>query len=173
LEVITTSGTRFARIVPSSGIETWKSERTSRSRPSNSSSARSIQGAQQRATQQEPLAEDLPLDRGRRIALVQPDREQLTRVVPLVECRSGVQPLEALESQELLARRGGEGLRDLGLAAPRFALDEERLTQLPREVHGHRQLGIGDVPLAGQEFDHLGGSRPGRGRTRSVGHEGS
>ncbi len=74
LEVNSTTGCDLDRTVPSSGIEIWKSERTSSSIASNSWSVLSISSinsttgllgrdrGHQRALEQELLAEDVVLD---------------------------------------------------------------------------------------------------------------
>jgi hypothetical protein len=74
--------------------------------------------------------------------------QELPRVVPLVERGLDVDPLVALQADELRAEEAREDLRDLGLAHSRVALDEERLAHLHREVERGRDRGVGDVALA-------------------------
>ena len=100
-------------IVPSSGIDTWKSDSSSSRNASNSSSARSISSIsstggfvaadrrQQRPLQQIFFREDLVLDRVGVLAAMGLDRQQLALVVPFVERRGLVQPLVALQPDQL------------------------------------------------------------------------
>ena len=108
-------GRSRARIVPSSGTVTWKSLSTSSRNASNSWSALSISsissttrarrgdGAQQRALEEVVAREDVVLDVVPRPSLgaVGLDAQQLLLVVPLVERARLVEPLVALEADQL------------------------------------------------------------------------
>ena len=80
--------------------------------------------------------------------LLQPDVQELLRVVPLVERGGGVEPLVALEPDQVSLEHRRQHLGDLGLADAGVPLDQERLAQRGRKVDrgGHRA--IGDVALA-------------------------
>ena len=134
-------------MVPNSGTVTWKSERTSSRKASNSSSARSsssisrtgaprvaaLQRLQERALEQEGGAEECLL---RRLDLQvagsfqQPNLEDLASVVPFVDCGVNVQSLIALEANQVAVQYGGQDLGDLGLADAGFAFQEEGAVQL-------------------------------------------
>ena len=140
---------------------TWKSESTSSRNASNSSSARSTSsisstgarswrdGLEQRALEQERLARrSSPPALASAVALaalLEPDVQQLLRVVPLVERRGGVEPLVALQADQVGVEHPRQHLGDLGLADARVALDQERLLERHRQVHRGRDGGIGDV----------------------------
>ena len=85
-------------------------------------------GRQQRPLDQELRAVELGgLAVGVERPLLQRARvEELARVVPLVERLAGVDPLVALEADEPRRQRPRERPRDLGLADPRLALEEQR-----------------------------------------------
>ena len=85
----------------------------------------------------------------------------LAGVVPLVERMGNVEPLVTLEADEVLAEHGGEDLGDLGLADAGLPLEEQRPSQLQREVHGHRQATVGNIVLAfegGRDVLYRGGN---------------
>ena len=104
--------------------------------------------AQERAGEDEVLGEDLGLDArrtprgrcrpvlGRALRL---DVEELLAVVPLVKRLGLVEALVALEADQLAAGRARDRLRELGLADPRRALDEDRLSELLGEVGDERR----------------------------------
>jgi len=108
--------------------------------------------AQQRTLEQECLTENLRLAltraRGTPARLLQLDVQELLRVVPLVERGGHVEPLVALEANELRVERTREDFRDFGLADAGMSFDEQRLVQRHRQVRGRRRLAIGDVRLA-------------------------
>ena len=134
-------------------------------------------GLEQRALQEEVLREDVRLLRRHRplVPLLQPDPEDLLRVVPLVERRRRVEALVALEPDQVRPVDPGQDLGDLGLADARVPLDEERLPQRRRQVHRRRDGRVGDVgsPFhqgldvsdllahAGSSVDVVSGGRPG------------
>jgi hypothetical protein len=74
-----------------------------------------------------------------------PDREHLAGEVPFVHRRRGVDPLVALEPDELSPQDRCEGLRGFGLADPRRAFEEEGLAEGKREVGGRREAFVRDV----------------------------
>ena len=111
---------------------------------------------EQRPADEEVGPEDVVRGRvlGLAARLQQPDLEHLARVVPLVDGRVDVQPLVALEPDQLRAERRREDLGELGLADPGLALEQQRAAQLQREEDGRRERSVGDVvPRSG--------SRPG------------
>ena len=95
---------------------------------------------QQRAGEQELLAEDVVLDLlpGRLLRLGL-DPQQLLAVVPLVEGLGLVEPLVALEADQLAAGGARQRLGQLGLADARRALDQHRLAEPLGEVGDERR----------------------------------
>ena len=105
--------------------------------------------------QQRPLDEELgPVQLGRlavgveRALLQRPGVEQLARVVPLVERLAGVDALVALQADQPGLQDPRQRARDLGLADPRLALEQQRPAQPEGEEDGHREAAVGDVALA-------------------------
>ncbi len=116
---MTTSGRGSRAIVPSSGIDIWKSDRSSSRYASKASSARSTSSIsstgglvagdrlEQRPLEQIALREDVLLLRRPPVALVvleQLDREQLALVVPFVHRRVRVESFVALQADQPRAR---------------------------------------------------------------------
>ena len=126
---------------PSSGIEIWKSERTSSSIASNSWSVLSISSISSTTGCSEAIA----LISGRASRNSSPkmsswtapagavglglDAQQLLAVVPLVQRLGLVEPLVALQAHELAAEIAGQRLGELGLADAGRPLDEHRLAE--------------------------------------------
>ncbi len=77
-----------------------------------------------------------------------PQPQHLAGVVPLVEGRVDVEPLVALEPDELRIQQARENLGELGLPDAGIPFDQERLAHLPGEKHRGRDGGIGDVAAA-------------------------
>ena len=73
------------------------------------------------------------------------DVEELLAVVPLVKRLGLVEALVALEADQLAARGAGDRLRQLGLADPRGALHEDRLSELLGEVGDERRRLVREV----------------------------
>ena len=97
---------------------------------------------QQRAAEQELLAEDVVLHRvpagAGRLGL---DPQKLLAVVPLVQRLRLVQALVALEAHEPPVEIAAECLGQLGLADPGRALDQHRLAEPGRQIaHQRRRL---------------------------------
>jgi hypothetical protein len=87
--------------------------------------------------------------------------QELLGVVPLVDGLADVEALVALEAQELAARPRREDLRDLGLADPRLALQEQRPVQGEREEDDGRELVVGEIPMGRERRrDLLDGQAP-------------
>ncbi len=74
-------------------------------------------------------------------------------MIPVVEGVMDVHALVALQPHELSARRRRQSTRDLGLAHPGFALQQQRELQGPREVDAGRQRPVGQVALTGERRD--------------------
>ena len=160
LEVRTTIGCVRASITPSSGIEIWKSERTSSSIASNSWSVLSISSISSTTGSVEAIAsssgrvrrkssEKMSLrafsqrrSRRRRLRL---DPQQLLAVVPLVQRLGLVQALVALQADQPASGRPGERLGELGLADAGRALDQHRLAQALREIGDERGGLVGEI----------------------------
>jgi hypothetical protein len=78
--------------------------------------------------------------------------QQLARVVPVVEGVVKVDALVALEADQARAGDPGECLGHLGLAHAGLALQQQRLLEGGREVHGSGEAPVGEVALAGQSL---------------------
>ena len=158
----TTIGIVVAEIWPSSGIVIWKSESSSSSIASNSWSVLSISSISRTTgsgleiacisgrVEQELGAEDVLLDVVPAGLAAGLDPQQLLAVVPLVHRLRLVEPLVALQAHQLAAGRARERLRQLGLADPRRALDQDRLAQLLGEEGDQRGGLVGEVADLGQ-----------------------
>jgi hypothetical protein len=111
------------------------------------------QRPQQRPLDQEAAGEQ-PL--GERLArgflgLGQPDLQHLPRVVPLVGGGVDVQPLVALQPDQLGIQPRRQHLGDLGLAGAGLAFEEQRALQLQRQEDRGGELAVGDVVLLGKQ----------------------
>ena len=95
----------------------------------------------------------------------QPDFEELARVVPLVDGLADVEPLVALQPDQVGPEPGGEHLGDLCLADTRFTLEEKRTLQREGEVNGGGQAPVSDVELTREQRLELLDGRDGCGRT--------
>ena len=156
-------------IVPSSGIVTRPRRAaragTPRSRRRHGRSRRSAAlpagGRDARAREQWPAdqvlrAEQVLLARARSPRLGEADREQLARVVPLVERLGSVDPLVALQADQRGVEHLRQRLRGLGLADAGLALEQQRLGKAERR--GNR----------GRVSPRRRDSRPPRARSASV-----
>ena len=124
---------------------------------------------EQRPGQQELVGEDVVV--GLRPAVVTLpvgtgggglDAQQLLLVVPLVERARLVQPLVALQPDQLGAGDPRDRLGQLGLADPGRALDQQRLLEHAGEVGGRRRGRVGQVAGRGEPFgDLVGRGEPG------------
>ena len=129
---------------------------------------------QQRPFDQEVGTEQLAgaraaIARGRAVRLGQADLDQLPRVVPLVHRVGDVEPLIALQADQVGPERRREHLRDLGLADAGLALQQQRSVQLQREVDRSRQTVVGDVQMVREQAPQLvDGGRCGCGHGRVI-----
>ena len=80
-------------------------------------------------------------------------------MVPLVQRLRGVQPLVALQPDQLTVQHTRQYLRDLRLADARLALQDQRPPQRQRQVDGGEQPFVGEVLLAGELLPELLRSR--------------
>jgi hypothetical protein len=110
---------------------------------------RGLERLEQGAAQQEAPGEELALVDA---ALGRPQRQELARVVPVVERVVEVDPLVALQADEPRADRAGQRLGDLRLADPRLALDEQRLAELGGEEDRRGERPVGEVALASERL---------------------
>ena len=99
---------------------------------------------QQRPAQQEAPAEQLALVDA---ALGRPQRQQLARVVPVVDRVVQVDPLVALQPDQPRAGRRRQRPRDLGLADAGLALQQQRLLERRGQVDRQRQRPVGQISL--------------------------
>ena len=166
-EVSTTCGIVVALMVPSSGIETWKSDSSSSRNASNSSSARSISSIsstggcvapdrrQQRPLQQIFFRKDLVLDGVGIVAAMGLDRQQLPLVVPFVQRRRLIEPLIALQADQFGRMHGSQRFCDLGLADARLAFQQQRPPQQLHQRDRGREFAVGDIAGGGQRLRDL------------------
>src|SRR5207244_1647750 len=106
---------------------------------------------QERAREQELLAEDVLLDLvPARLVRLGLDAQELLAVVPLVERLGLVEALVALEADQLACGRARESLGELGLADARGALDEDRLAERHSEMRDERRRIVRQVRRPGQ-----------------------
>ena len=124
-----------------------------------------LQRLEQRAGLQEAAVVDAAFQRlAVRLArgFGEADRHQLLRVVPLIGRGREVEPVIALQPDKVARQHLRQHLRDLGLAGPRFAFEEERPAHAQREMHRGGQRAVGDI-AAGREqrlgFLDRGGNR--------------
>ena len=118
----------------------------------------------QRPLEQELGAEDVVLDVVPARLAAGLDPQQLLAVVPLVHRLGLVEALVALQPHQLAAGGAGERLRQLGLADPRRALDQDRLAELLGEEGDQRRRLVGEVADLGQGLLHLCDGAIGHGR---------
>ena len=117
---------------------------------------------EQRAGEQELLGEDVVQLVAGRLLGVAPDADaraaavlllggrgldpqQLLAVVPLIERLRLVEALVALQADQRATGGARDRLRELGLADPRGALDEDRLAELLGEVGDERRGLVGEI----------------------------
>ena len=156
-------------IVPSSGIDTWKSDSTSSSSASvsistrSTSSMRSTTGSSERIASSNgrvrrngslKMSDSTSAQLGLVLA-VDLDPQELLLVVPLVERLGLVEALVALEPDQPRAGDGGDRLGQLGLADARGPFDEHRLLQAVGEEHHAGDADVGQVVGLAQPRDHV------------------
>ena len=95
--------------------------------------------------------------------LRQPDRHQLTRVIPLVGRGGQVHAVIALQPHQPPVQARRQHFRDFGLAGARLAFQKQRPLHRQRQMHRRGQFMIGDISLVRQQ---LRGLRDGRGKRR-------
>ena len=166
-EVKKTIGICFAFTVPSSGIDTWYSERISSSSASVSSSTRSTSSIKQhdrfgrrdrfeeRPGEQELLAEDVLFERLPILGAVTLgpsglDAQELLAIVPLVERLGVVESLVALESDQSRPDGVGDRLGEGGLAGAGRTFHEHRLRQPVGEEADRGDGVVAQVVVLGQ-----------------------
>jgi hypothetical protein len=110
---------------------------------------RGLERLEERAAQQEATGEQLTLVDA---TLGRPQRQELARVVPVVQRVVEVDPLVTLQADEPRADRAGQRLGDLRLADARLPLDEQRLAELGGEEDRRGERPVGEIALAGERF---------------------
>ena len=103
-----------------------------------------LERVEQRASQQEPAREQLSLVDA---SLGRAQREQLSRVVPVVDRVVQVDALVALQADQARAGGRGERARHLRLADAGLALEQQRLLERDREVNAQRERPVSEVAL--------------------------
>jgi hypothetical protein len=116
--------------------------------------SRGLERLEQGAAQQEATGEELTLVDA---ALGRPQRQELARVVPVVQRVVEVDPLVTLQADEPRADGASQRLGDLRLADARLALDEQRLAELGSEEDRRGERPVGEVALPGERLaDRVG-----------------
>ena len=82
--------------------------------------------------------------------------EELARVVPLVERMADVEPLIALEANQVGPERRGDGGGERGLADACLAFEEQRPLQSQRQEQRDREATVGDIVLVGEALLEIG-----------------
>ncbi len=161
-EVRTTSGVDVASTVPSSGIETWKSDRISSSSASVSISTRSTSSIksttgrvgsdrfEQRPGKQEVLGEDVVFDLRPVLVRIGLDPKQLLLVVPLVKRLGFVETFVTLEADQAAIGDRRQRLGQLGLADPGRSFDQDGLLELVGQEHHLGDPVVGEIADVGQ-----------------------
>ena len=152
-----TSGAWRAVRVPSSGMETWKSDRTSSSSASVSTSSRStssissstgsgarIAASSGRSSRKSSVKMFASVS-SQECPVVRLDAQQLLLVVPLIQRLGLVKALVALQPQQPGSGQRRRRLRQLGLADPGGAFDQQRLVQAVGEEQNVGDEVVGDV----------------------------
>lgn len=94
-------------------------------------------------------------------SLTRPDGQQLACVIPFVGGGCDIQPVIALQADELGAECARQYPRQLGLAGPGLALDEQRTPEAQRQKDTGGELGARDIVLREQQrAGRLDGGRP-------------
>ena len=83
------------------------------------------------------------------------DGEQLALIVPLVERGVLVEPLVALQADQLGPVHRGQRLGDLGLADAGLALQQQRALEEVHQPQRRREVAVGDVADRGQAVGDL------------------
>ncbi len=147
-------------MVPSSGIETWKSDSSSSRNASNSSSARSISSISSTGA----FGRRIAASKGRSsryfsentwssmlsAAAMRLDRQQLPLVIPLVERGGLIEALVALQPDQLGRVHFCKRLRHFRLADARLAFEQQRTPQQLHQRDRGREVRIGDIARCGQ-----------------------
>ena len=111
-------------------------------------------GLEQRTLQEERLAEDLrfPLGKRRALRFGHANPQHLSRVVPLVEGRQGVEAFVALQPDEAGVEHLGQHLRAFGFADTGRALDEKRLVEGENQLQGSRERIVDEKSSRSEPF---------------------
>jgi hypothetical protein len=143
-----------AEIVPSSGIETWKSDAVDLVDQEYRRFC-AADRRQQRPFQQIFFRKNLVLDGVGVLAAMRLDREQLPLVIPFIERGRLIQPLIALQADQFGRMHRRQRLRHLGLADARFAFQQQRTPQQLHQRDRGRKLSVGDVAGFSQSLRDL------------------
>jgi hypothetical protein len=112
-----------------------------------------LQGLQQRAADQVAGLIDLALHLLHAFTpLHSPHVQQLRGVVPFVQRLALLQPVVALQAQQLALQRLRQRLGQLGLAHAGLAFQQQGALQLERQEHGRGQAAVGKVAHALQRL---------------------
>ena len=81
------------------------------------------------------------------------DGDHLRAVIPLIDRGGDVEPLVALQADQLAAERLRQHLGDLGLADAGLAFEEDRPAHAQREIQHRRQRAVGDIIGLAQQLE--------------------
>ena len=125
-----------------------------------------LQRLQQRPLDQIAVGENV---RGQLLAIGiaggfrQANGDHLRRAVPLVDGGGDIEPLIALQADQLASERRRQDLGDLGLADAGLAFQEQRPAHLQGEEGDGRQRALGEIAARLQQVEHcIDGCRNGR-----------
>jgi hypothetical protein len=79
-----------------------------------------------------------------------PQLEQLSWIIPLVQRVADVEPFIALQADEIGTKRGCDSRGKRRLPDPRFSLEEQRAFQAKGQEQRDREAAVGDIVLVGQ-----------------------
>src|SRR5680860_796380 len=114
---------------------------------------------QDRALLKELLTEQVGLAQLLVLRLSQPDREQLTLVVPVVEGLVRRQPLVALQPDQGQPQRFRENLGRLRLSDSGLTLEQQREAELHRQVDRGRRTFVREVVVVGEATSYVFSAR--------------
>ena len=89
-------------------------------------------------------------DRVERVGGVEnPEFEQLTRIIPFIQCMADVQAFVALKTDQIGGERGGRSRSKRRLTYTCFSLEKQRPLEAKREKQRDRKTAIGHIMLVG------------------------
>ena len=87
--------------------------------------------------------------------LGEPDGQQLTLIVPVVERLTGRQPLVALQTHQRCIQHRRKGFRRRGLTDARLAFQQQRPAEGDRQIERGRGADVEQIVLRVEAPDHI------------------